>query len=70
MCSSSCASDGDCASGAVCAMGVNGVCLFACRDDRDCDFLGEHEGRAWLCQEVDPPGGDGEPLRACLGPGE
>ena len=69
MCSSSCASAGDCASGAVCAMSGNSVCLFACRDDRDCAFLGEHEGREWLCHTVDAPAG-GESLLACLGPGE
>jgi hypothetical protein len=50
MCTSVCLSDAECRSDATCVEREGGVCLFRCRDDGDCDFLGELNGQRWTCQ--------------------
>jgi hypothetical protein len=67
MCSRDCASDAECPSDAVCASVATGVCLYSCRDDGDCTFLGSVNGQAWTCQ-VDSSG-QGAGKKVCLGPG-
>lgn len=47
-CSIDCSSNGDCPSDAACADLEGGVCLFTCRDARDCSFLGP----SWTCAEA------------------
>ena len=37
----------DCPESAECIDREGGVCLFLCRDDRDCDFLGPN----WVCRD-------------------
>ena len=44
-CSTSCDSDRDCTSGAVCAALEGGVCLFVCDNPGSCAFL----GAGWDC---------------------
>jgi hypothetical protein len=48
-CSITCDSTSACPEGAFCMDDQNGVCLFACIDDRDCGFL----GAGWSCLEHD-----------------
>lgn len=45
-CTLSCASDDDCPSRSLCIDQEGGVCLFGCRVEEGCDFLGE----GWSCQ--------------------
>ena len=45
MCTTTCDTSGDCPSAADCADLAGGVCLFACHDDADCEFL----GAGWRC---------------------
>jgi hypothetical protein len=60
-CSASCDADSDCPEGASCADIDGGVCLFACGDAGDCDFLGTD----WECLAEDARGG-GE-VMVCIG---
>jgi hypothetical protein len=46
-CTVDCDRNLDCPSSADCADLEGGVCLFRCRDDRDCEFL----GLGWICEE-------------------
>ncbi len=52
-CSKTCARDDECPAAARCVDKEGGVCLFECRDDRDCDFLQIGTGPDWRCAEVD-----------------
>ena len=62
----SCNVDDDCArDDVVCADKEGGVCLFLCRDDRDCDFLDPDEHR-WQCKETDAKVGEPKVL-VCRG---
>jgi hypothetical protein len=47
-CSIDCSTNGDCPSDADCVDREGGVCLFSCRDARDCSFLGPN----WTCAEA------------------
>jgi len=47
-CTLDCSSSRECPSDAECVDREGGVCLFYCRDNRDCDFLGP----GWTCQEA------------------
>ena len=44
-CTLSCLDQGDCPEGAVCSDENSGVCLFACTEAVDCEFL----GAGWDC---------------------
>jgi len=52
LCTVDCFSSGDCPDGAQCIESEGGVCLYACREPRDCEFLGP----GWSCKA--------EPLRS------
>jgi hypothetical protein len=66
LCSKSCDRDADCPTGASCVELQGGVCLFACRDDLGCEFL----GAGWSCQlEPERGGRPGAEVLVCLGPG-
>jgi hypothetical protein len=60
-CSLSCDVESDCPSAAECVDSEGGVCLFGCRDQADCDFL----GLGWSCQAL--PGAEGGEVMACAG---
>jgi hypothetical protein len=61
LCTRRCATHDDCPATAVCATAVEmGVCLFACRDDRDCEFLESTADSRWTCQATGS-------VLACLG---
>jgi hypothetical protein len=64
MCTVGCGSDAECRSDAVCIVALGSVCMYSCRDDDDCAFLGSVGGVAWTCQEPDAG------KKVCLGPGE
>lgn len=67
MCTLGCTADADCPRGSACSGLDDGVCLFVCRDDSDCKFLGVDEERPWLCVTV--PGAEDDPAAfgACRG---
>jgi hypothetical protein len=67
MCSRDCMSDSECPSEARCASTSTGVCLYSCRDDGDCSFLGSVNGQKWTCQTVASV--QLTPVNVCLGPG-
>jgi hypothetical protein len=67
MCSRDCMSDDECPSEAVCATVATGVCLYSCRDDADCAFLGSVAGLSWKCRTDSTGPGPGKLV--CLGPG-
>jgi hypothetical protein len=67
MCSRDCMSDDECPSESVCASPGTGVCLYSCRDDGDCSFLGSVNGQKWTCQTV--ASSALTPVDVCLGPG-
>jgi hypothetical protein len=72
LCTRACESDDDCPATAACAPAVGvQVCLFACRDDRDCDLLeAGSEGGRWSCQDIERSGSagtDGGSVLVCLG---
>jgi hypothetical protein len=60
-CTVRCADDTQCPHGTVCMTDAGGVCLFPCRNDVDCAFL----GAGWLCQNKDRASG-GHAL-VCIG---
>ena len=65
LCSRSCDRDDDCPTGASCVELQGGVCLYACRDDVGCEFLGD----GWACQlEPERGGQEGSEVLVCLGP--
>jgi hypothetical protein len=68
MCSRDCATDSECPSESVCVSTATGVCLYSCRDDGDCTFLGSVNGQKWTCQTVSAGQGPGK--NVCLGPGD
>jgi hypothetical protein len=67
MCSRDCTSAAECPSDALCASVATGVCLYSCRDDGDCAFLGTVAGLKWTCH-LDSSG-TGPDKQVCLGPG-
>jgi hypothetical protein len=64
-CTRSCSRSEECPSGSGCADEEGGVCLFFCRDDRECDFLGTADGRRWVCEPRDGLGGPD--IQVCVG---
>jgi hypothetical protein len=65
MCSESCDRDSACPEGASCADVEGGVCLFACRDDDGCAFL----GAGWTCRSEPERGAQpGDEVTVCIGP--
>ena len=65
MCSRGCDTEGDCPDGTSCASAAGGSCLYSCREDRDCDFLGE----AWSCKLERERGGEPDSMvTVCVGP--
>jgi hypothetical protein len=63
-CTRDCASDADCAVDAICVDTDDGdVCLFACNESRDCEFLGGEEPALWQCRDF----GMTEARLACAG---
>ncbi len=68
MCSRDCLEDAECPSDALCANVASGVCLYGCRDDGDCTFLGSVGGVKWTCRVVSSGTGPGKSV--CLGPGD
>ena len=67
MCSRDCNADRECPTDTLCAPVETGVCLYSCRDDGDCGFLGSVGGIAWECRGV--LSAEGDEIRICLGPG-
>ena len=65
LCTRHCASDDDCPATAVCAARNDGVCLYACRDGRDCDLLESGGEVGWSCHEIDAQAGGS--VLACVG---
>jgi hypothetical protein len=47
LCTLSCDDDGDCPDGSACVEDDGGVCLFTCRSEAGCSFL----GAGWSCAE-------------------
>ena len=64
-CTASCTTDSQCPSGSGCVDREDGVCLFLCLDNKDCEFLGETDGHSWLCSNEDAKGGGS--LNVCVG---
>jgi len=62
-CSVSCESSTDCPSDASCADLEAGVCLFDCRDDGECEFLGP----GWRCLEAVLRDDVTRGVKVCLG---
>jgi hypothetical protein len=62
-CSLDCNSSGDCPSDAECIDKEGGVCLFACDDDPDCDFLGPD----WICRAENLRADQNRQAKVCLG---
>lgn len=60
-CTLSCRDDRDCANGAICVDRENGICLFQCDINEDCDFLGPQ----YRCRDDDDFAG--RPVGVCLG---
>jgi hypothetical protein len=69
MCTQACGEVDGCPSGASCVAEEGGVCLFTCRDDADCEFLGAVDGLAWRCHERDAEAGEGVTFLVCRGEG-
>jgi hypothetical protein len=67
MCSRDCNADSECPSDTICAPIESGVCLYSCRDDGDCHFLGSVGGIEWTCRTASS--GTGSGVKVCLGPG-
>jgi hypothetical protein len=67
LCTRDCLVDADCPSDALCVPIEGQVCLYSCRDDGDCDFLGEVNGQRWTCQDENTGSGT---AKVCLGPGQ
>ena len=65
MCSQACDDDGDCPDGASCVILAGGSCLFACTEDRGCEFLGE----GWQCLPEAERGGEPDSMvMVCVAP--
>ncbi len=65
-CSVSCDGESDCPGGSSCTGLEGGVCLFACSEAAECDFL----GTGWSCRPEPARGGSGgEQVMVCAGPG-
>lgn len=65
MCSRGCDTEADCPGGASCVAPAGGSCLYSCRDDQDCDFL----GNGWACQLERERGGEPDSMvTVCVGP--
>lgn len=62
-CSVDCASSGDCPRDGECVDREGGVCLFACRGDVDCEFLGP----GWTCKEDDLRADPARKVMVCRG---
>ena len=62
-CSVDCTTTGDCPGDAECVDREGGVCLFACRDERDCSFLGP----SWTCAEANLRSDQNTKLKICRG---
>jgi hypothetical protein len=67
LCTRDCLADRDCPADALCVPIEGSVCLYSCRDDGDCAFLGEVAGLKWTCQDANREGGI---VKVCLGPGQ
>lgn len=65
-CTLDCSNDADCPGDTVCVDVEGGVCMFLCRDERDCDFLGETAAGGWACESKDPIAG-GATVLVCDG---
>ena len=64
MCSRSCDAEEDCPDGAACVVAAGGSCLYSCRDDQGCEFLGE----GWGCQLELERGGEADSMvTVCVG---
>lgn len=63
-CTQSCINDDECPGRAFCVdnAGQGGICLFGCRVEEGCEFLGE----GWSCQLQSSEGADGE-VMVCIG---
>ena len=61
-CTLSCASDDDCPSRASCIDEEGGVCMFGCRIEEGCDFLGD----GWSCLPEQSQS-DGSQVMVCIG---
>ena len=62
-CSVDCLSSGECPSDAQCVDREGGVCLFSCREPRDCEFLGPK----WTCKEDNDRGDPNRKVLVCRG---
>jgi hypothetical protein len=65
LCTRRCQSHLDCPGTALCATRFDGVCLYECRDDRDCEFLASASGAGWRCHDAEAQGGGS--VLVCLG---
>ena len=64
MCSRSCDDQDDCPDGASCVNVGVGTCLYSCREDPGCSFLGD----GWSCQlEVERGGEPDSMVTVCVG---
>lgn len=61
LCSLNCNTSSDCPGGAACVDTAQGVCLFTCSDNLECEFL----GAGWTCA-VSPQLPDGQ-VNVCIG---
>ncbi len=65
LCTRHCTSDDECPPTAVCVARSGGVCLYACRDGRDCDLLESGGEVGWTCDPVEAQTGGS--VLACVG---
>jgi hypothetical protein len=64
MCSLGCDAEEDCPSGSSCVNVAGGSCLYSCREDPGCEFLGEQ----WTCQLERERGGEPDSMvTVCVG---
>lgn len=61
MCSLSCTKNSDCPGDSVCADRDGGICLYPCKTETQCQFL----GTGWYCEELE--GKDVPKVMACYG---
>jgi len=62
-CTVNCSTGDECPSDAACVADEGGACMFTCREDRDCEFL----GAAWRCHDSALRGQPETKVKTCRG---